>query len=431
MGATFIILGTSMLALLLAGYFAQQYLPPPKPKIVGIDLGTTFSCVGLYHAVSGTVDVLEVQDGHRCIPSMVAFSDDGVLVGYKAMAQSEHNPQNTLYDSKRFIGKVFSKDDVKKVQKQYSFKLEADEYGMVHYVVKVNGTDKKVLPEEVGAIIIGSLKQAAEHNLTTAVNKVIMSVPAEFDDLQRNYTKKAASIAGLDCYRVINEPTAAALAYGLHKKQTLQTVLVVDLGGGTLDVSLLRSQGGMFLTQAMAGNNRLGGQDFNQRLLDFLLMLIEKRHGIRVTDKEDLQTLRLHVEETKLRLAYENRAEIKMNLHSLGNENFSEVITRMLFEELNADLFNKVLEPVKKVLEAAHLVKEDVDEIVLVGGSTRIPKVRSLIHIFFGKKPNTSVDPELAVVTGVSVQAGIIGGMWPLTVSAVELPTRVTKIHVH
>ena len=181
----------------------------------------------------------------------------------------------------------------------------------------------------------------------------------------------------------------------------------------------------------VVGNNRLGGQDFNQRLLAFLLTLIEKQHGVRVTDKEDLQTLRLHVEAAKLQLAVSEVAEIKMNLHSLGNKPFREVITRTLFEELNADLFEKVLKPVRKVLEAAHLVRDDVDEIVLVGGSTRIPKVRELIRLFFGKKPNTSVDPELAVVTGVSVQAGIIGGMWPLTVSAVELPTRVTKIHVH
>ncbi|XP_064599899.1 heat shock 70 kDa protein 13-like [Liolophura sinensis] len=431
MGATFIILGTSILALLLAGYFAQIYLPPPKPKIVGIDLGTTYSCVGVYHAVTGNADVLEVQDGHKCIPSIVAFSEDGIVVGYKALAQADHNPKNTLYDAKRFIGKPHTQIELKEAQKQYSFKLEADEYGMIRYVVSVNGTERKVTPEEVGSILLSTLKEAAERNVTVPVTKAVMSVPAEFDDLQRNYTRKAANIAGLEVFRIINEPTAAALAYGLHKHPSLQTILVVDLGGGTLDVSLLSVQGGMFLTQAMAGNNRLGGQDFNQRLMLYLLDIINRRYGRDLVDKEDLQNLRLHVEAAKLSLTYKDRAEIHLPLESFPEKTeFKEVVTRTKFEEINSDLFKKVLEPISKVLESVELLKDDVDEIVLVGGSTRIPKVREIIQTYFNKKPNTSIDPEAAVAVGVSIQAGIIGGMWPLTVSAVELPSRVRKIQM-
>lgn len=232
-------------------------------------------------------------------------------------------------------------------------------------------------------------------------------------------------------FRIINEPTAAALAYGLHTKPSLHNVLVVDLGGGTLDVSLLNVQGGMFLTQGMAGNNKLGGQDFNQRLHSYLKTVIKERFGQTLKDKEDLQTLRLAVEEAKINLTATENTLLSIHLHSLGkNSVFKELVTRTKFEEINADLFKKVLEPIETVLKATHLHPDEIDEVVLVGGSTRIPKVRDHIHKFFGQKPNTNIDPELAVAMGVSVQAGIIGGMWPLTVSAVELPTQVKKIQV-
>lgn len=431
MSSSFIILGTSILAVLLAGYFAQKYLPPPKPKIVGIDLGTTFSCVGVYHAVSGAVDILEAQDGHQCIPSVVAVSEEGFLVGYKAVAQSEHNPKNTIYDAKRFIGKKYTAEELTQAQKRYPFKLEANEYGMVRYVFNVNKTELRMSPEEIGSVIVKFLKNVAERNLTAPVTKCVMSVPAEFDEMQRNYTKKAGSIAGLEVWRVINEPTAAALAYGLHTKPELKTVLVVDLGGGTLDVSLLRVQGGMFLTQGMAGNNRLGGQDFNLRLYNYVKDLLETKFNLQITDKEDLQALRLAVEQVKINVTHHDSSTLKLFLHSLGkHSHIKETITRAKFEELNKDLFVKVLDPIRTVLKATHLEKEDIDEIVLVGGSTRIPMIRNLIREFFGKELNTHVDPELAVAMGVSIQAGIIGGMWPLKVSAVELPNRVVKIQV-
>ncbi|XP_069140690.1 heat shock 70 kDa protein 13-like [Argopecten irradians] len=431
MGATFIIIGTAIMAIFMAGYFAQHYLPPPTPKIVGIDLGTTYSCVGVYHAVSGRVDVLEVQDGHQCIPSVVAYTSKGVLVGYDAVAQAEHNPKNTIYDAKRFIGKTVSEEELVQAQKRYPFKILADKTGMVEFVMSVNNTELRLRPEEIGSVIVNKLKHTAEANLSAPVTKVVMSVPAEFNPLQRNYTKKAASLTGLEVFRVINEPTAAALAYGLHTKPSLQNVMVVDLGGGTLDVSLLNVQGGMFLTQAMAGNNHLGGQDFNLRLYNHILENIATQFNRRLTHKEDLQSVRLGVENLKISLTSQSSTNVVIPLQSFGPDVvYKTVITRSEFEKLNEDLFEKVLVPIKTVLKTIELPKEEVDEIVLVGGSTRIPKVRELIGEFFGKDPNTSVDPELAVAMGVSVQAGIIGGMWPLKVSAVELPTSVKKIQI-
>ncbi|XP_033757022.1 LOW QUALITY PROTEIN: heat shock 70 kDa protein 13-like [Pecten maximus] len=431
MGATFIIIGTAIMAIFMAGYFAQHYLPPPTPKIVGIDLGTTYSCVGVYHAVTGRVDVLEVQDGHQCIPSVVAFTEQGVLVGYDAVAQAEHNPKNTIYDAKRFIGKVVSEQELLQAQKRYPFKILADKSGMVQFVLSVNDTELRLQPEEIGSVIVDKLKLTAEANLSAPVTKVVMSVPAEFNALQRNYTKKAASLTGLEVFRVINEPTAAALAYGLHTKPSLQNVMVVDLGGGTLDVSLLNVQGGMFLTQAMAGNNHLGGQDFNLRLYNYILENIGSQYNRQLTHREDLQSVRLSVENLKISLTSLASTNVAIPLKSFGPDVvYKTTITRSEFEKLNEDLFSKVLVPIKTVLKTIELPKDEVDEIVLVGGSTRIPKVRELIRDFFGKDPNTSVDPELAVAMGVSVQAGIIGGMWPLKVSAVELPTIAKKIQI-
>ncbi|XP_060076557.1 heat shock 70 kDa protein 13-like [Ylistrum balloti] len=431
MGATFIIIGTAIMAIFMAGYFAQHYLPPPTPKIVGIDLGTTYSCVGVYHAVTGKVDILEVQDGHQCIPSVVAFTDRGVLVGYDAVAQAENNPKNTIYDAKRFIGKVITEEELSQAQQRYPFKILSDRTGMVQFVLSVNNTELRLRPEEIGSVIIDKLKSTAEANLSAPVTKVVMSVPAEFNTLQRNYTRKAASLTGLEVFRVINEPTAAALAYGLHTKPSLQNVMVVDLGGGTLDVSLLNVQGGMFLTQAMAGNNHLGGQDFNLRLFNHILDSISSQYNRQLTHREDLQSVRLSVENIKISLTSLESTKVTIPLKSFGQDVvYTATITRSEFEKLNRDLFAKILVPIQTVLKTIELPKDEVDEIVLVGGSTRIPKVRELIRDFFNKDPNTSVDPELAVAMGVSVQAGIIGGMWPLTVSAVELPTAIKKIQI-
>uniref|UniRef100_A0A914WZP2 Heat shock 70 kDa protein 13 n=1 Tax=Plectus sambesii TaxID=2011161 RepID=A0A914WZP2_9BILA len=432
MSATLI--GSAILGLLLAGYVAQKYgLPPPPPKISGIDLGTTFSSIGVYHAVTGDTEIIPDDTGRRSVPSVVAFLGNGSeLIGISAVEQQEHNPTRTIYDAKRFIGRTFDKDsaEFQRDLKRYPFQIELNEQQKAYFVVPLdNGTDRIITPEEVGSIIIAYLRRAAEKSLNTPIDQAVISVPAEFDQIQRNATQDAASLAGLEIRRIISEPTAAALAYGLHKKKGVENVIVVDLGGGTLDVSVLWLQGGMFVTRAMAGNNRLGGQDFNDRVLQHLLKTIKQKHGTVVSDKEDVQQLRLAVEAAKIQLTSFPHSTLDLKLRSVGH--FKYHLTRNEFENLNGDLFASVLEPVKAALEDAELSKDDVDEIILVGGSTRIPKVRQVVGTYFGKAPNYGVDPELAVVTGAAVQAGVIGGGWPLQVSAMELPVSLRKRHIY
>ncbi|NWS96731.1 HSP13 protein, partial [Mionectes macconnelli] len=456
--------GSAVLALLLASYLAQQYLPMPTPRVLGIDLGTTYCSVGVFLPGIGEVSVIADENGHNSIPSVVSFTDRGVYVGYDALELADANPQNTIYDAKRFIGKVFTLEELKSESSRYPFKI-FNNNGSAEFSVTINGTFH-VTPEQIGSQLLLKLKRMAEANLGMPVSEAVMSVPAEFDERQRNATIKAANLAGLTVLRVINEPTAAAMAYGLHKVDVFN-VLVVDLGGGTLDVSLLNKMGGMFYTRAMAGNNKLGGQDFNQRLMQYLYDHLRQTYGSLPTRKEEIHHLRQAVEAVKLNLTVheaatlrvvltlpENRltkalpkSQVKTNsalkgepaqktrdLNSLGDtlevENgFVEVvfemeISRKLFEMLNEDLFEKILVPIEQVLQDGHVHKAEVDEIVLVGGSTRIPQIRKVIRDFFGKEPNTSVDPDLAVVTGVAIQAGIVAGSWPLQVSAIEIPNK-------
>lgn len=474
------ILGSAVLALLLAGYFAQQYLPLPTPRVIGIDLGTTYCSVGVFQPGTGEVKVIPDESGHHSIPSIVSFTEGDVYAGYDALDLADANPQNTIYDAKRFIGKIFNRDELSHESSRYPFKV-LHKNGAVEFSVTTNETFT-VTPEYIGSQLLLKLKKMAERYLDIPVSKAVISVPAEFDENQRNYTVKAANLAGLDILRVINEPTAAAMAYGLHKADVFN-VMVVDVGGGTLDVSLLNKQGGMFLTRAMAGNNKLGGQDFNQRLLQYLYSQIHSKFGTLPSRKEEIHQLRQAVEAAKLNLTIHDsswvnvpltlteenavkdsvgerdynsnemeRASKTGNLFStlkevvFSNENsldsfaenevfeskntrfvkvpFQVEISRKLFETLNEDLFQKILEPIEQVLKEGHLHKKEVDEIVLVGGSTRIPRIRKMIQDFFGKSPNTSVDPDLAVVTGVAIQAGIVGGSWPLQVSAIEIPNR-------
>lgn len=449
------ILGSAILTLLLAGYLAQQYLPMPTPKVIGIDLGTTYCSVGVFHAGTGEVKVIADSSGHQSIPSMVSFTENDVYAGYEALELADSNPQNTIYDAKRFIGKIFTPEELERESDRYPFKVLYKE-GDAVYSIKTNETFT-VTSEYISSQLLLKLKKMAEEYLGLPVSKAVISVPAEFDQRQRNYTVKAANLAGLDILRVINEPTAAAMAYGLHKVD-VYNVLVVDLGGGTLDVSLLNKQGGMFLTRAMAGNNKLGGQDFNQRLLQYLYDSIYTTYGSLPPLKEEIHRLRQSVEAVKLNLTLHNSSWVRMPLTlptrqqgkaeeqsqkvrpkegaSVGEEerrndrsniqqvHFEAEISRKLFEHLNEDLFQKILVPIERVLKEGHLQKDEVDEIVLVGGSTRIPRIRQVIRDYFGKEPNTSVDPDLAVVTGVAIQAGIMGGSWPLQVSAIEIPNR-------
>lgn len=449
------ILGSAILTLLLAGYLAQQYLPMPTPKVIGIDLGTTYCSVGVFHAGTGEVKVIADSSGHQSIPSMVSFTENDVYAGYEALELADSNPQNTIYDAKRFIGKIFTPEELERESDRYPFKVLYKE-GDAVYSIKTNETFT-VTSEYISSQLLLKLKKMAEEYLGLPVSKAVISVPAEFDQRQRNYTVKAANLAGLDILRVINEPTAAAMAYGLHKVD-VYNVLVVDLGGGTLDVSLLNKQGGMFLTRAMAGNNKLGGQDFNQRLLQYLYDSIYTTYGSLPPLKEEIHRLRQSVEAVKLNLTLHNSSWVRMPLtlptrqqgkaeeqsqkvrpkegasvreeerqndrSDIQQVHFEAEISRKLFEHLNEDLFQKILVPIERVLKEGHLQKDEVDEIVLVGGSTRIPRIRQVIRDYFDKEPNTSVDPDLAVVTGVAIQAGIMGGSWPLQVSAIEIPNR-------
>ncbi|XP_053826256.1 heat shock 70 kDa protein 13 [Vidua macroura] len=476
------VLGSAVLALLLASYLAQQYLPMPTPRVIGIDLGTTYCSVGVFLPGSGDVRVIADEHGHSSIPSVVSFTDTGVHVGYEGLELADANPQNTIYDAKRFIGKVFTSEELQSESSRYPFKI-VNNNGLAEFSVTTNETFH-ITPEHIGSKLLLKLKKMAEADLGMSISKAVISVPAEFDERQRNSTIKAANLAGLSVLRVINEPTAAAMAYGLHKADVFN-VLVVDLGGGTLDVSLLNKMGGMFITRAMAGNNKLGGQDFNQRLMVYLYDQLHQTYGSLPTQKEEIHRLRQAVEAVKLNLTVHEAATLRVLLTLPANEltrglaksqvktnsvlkgeasqntnglektksvlkgeasqntnglenhgdtskvedNFVEVvfeteISRKLFEMLNEDLFEKILVPIEKVLQEGHLHKAEVDEIVLVGGSTRIPKIREVIRDFFGKEPNTSVDPDLAVVTGVAIQAGILAGSWPLQVSAIEIPNK-------
>ncbi|KAK3531520.1 hypothetical protein QTP70_023851, partial [Hemibagrus guttatus] len=373
------IIGSVILALFLAGYLGQQYLPPPKPRVIGLDLGTTFCSVGVFQPGTGDVEVIGDEKGRKSIPSVVSFTETGVYAGHEGQELADVNPQNTVYDAKRFIGKIFDQKTLEQESSRYPFKVVLNN-GSAEFLLHTNSTFT-VTPEFISSRLLLKMKKMAEQHLGLSVNKAVISVPAEFDERQRNYTIRAAELAGLDILRVINEPTAAAMAYGLHKVDVFN-VLVVDLGGGTLDVSLLNKQGGMFLTRAMAGNNKLGGQDFSQRLFQHVSERVLQQYGVARAQEE--------------RVTYQQE------------------LSRQLFEELNADLFQKILAPIETVLVEGRLEKDEVDEVVLVGGSTRIPRVRQIISEYFGKEVNTRVDPDLAVVTGVALQAGIMGGSWPL-----------------
>jgi len=477
MSGGFVAVGVALVAVLLVGYFGQRHLPPPKPTFIGIDLGTTFSCVGAYQPVSGNVTIFQTDQGTKCIPSVIAVLpwNGTVLVGKTALDHADRIPSSHLiYDAKRFIGRSFvntSDNDMEQIRSRYPFVIKLTDKLTAFFEVNLsNGSTVHIYPEDVGAHILSYLRKTANNHLQRTVSRAVMSVPAEFDQEQRKATKDAAERAGLDVRRVIQEPTAAAMAYGLHEQEGIQMVIVVDLGGGTLDVSLLNRQGGMFITVAIAGNSYLGGQDFTHRLLNYMLLasnytppvplsstqtqyaaatstqtetertekatteqLSTDHKNTTSVDQATLQALRLLAEQVKIDLTDSEYVHINIDIPVQMNLN----ITRQKFSELNNDLFSKVLRPIEVVLEEASLTPDQVDEIVLVGGSTRVPKVRQVIGDFFSRDllhhstvAAASVDPQLAVVTGVSVQAGILGGMWPLQVSAIEVPMSVRKVHV-
>jgi heat shock protein 5 len=379
----------------------------PGGPVIGIDLGTTYSCVGIYK--NGRVEIIANDQGNRVTPSWVAFTDTERLVGEAAKNQAAINPTNTLYDIKRLIGRRYDDPTVQRDRKLLPFTVVNKE-GAPYVQVEVNGENKEFSPEQISAIILVKMKEIAEAYLGVPVKRAVITCPAYFNDAQRQATKDAGTIAGLYVERIINEPTAAAIAYGLDEKAE-KNILVYDLGGGTFDVSVLTIDNGIFEVIATNGDTHLGGEDFDQRVMEHFFKVWEKKTGKDArTDKRAVQKLRREVERAKKVLSSQTQVRIEIEAFH-GGEDFSETLSRARFEEINIDLFKKTLDPVDKVLEDSKLKKHEIDEVVLVGGSTRIPKIQQLLKAHFnGKEPNRGVNPDEAVAYGAAVQAGVISG---------------------
>ncbi|KAF1766532.1 hypothetical protein GCK72_006489 [Caenorhabditis remanei] len=398
----------------VASVFCEEEVAADKEKlgtIIGIDLGTTYSCVGVFK--NGRVEIIANDQGNRITPSYVAFSGEQGerLIGDAAKNQLTINPENTIFDAKRLIGRFYNDKTVQDDIKHWPFKI-VDKSNKPTVEVKVGSESKQFTPEEVSAMVLTKMKQIAESYLGHEVKNAVVTVPAYFNDAQRQATKDAGTIAGLNVVRIINEPTAAAIAYGLDKKEGERNILVFDLGGGTFDVSLLTIDNGVFEVLATNGDTHLGGEDFDQRVMEYFIKLYKKKSGKDLRkDNRAVQKLRREVEKAKRALSTQHQTKIEIESLYDG-EDFSETLTRAKFEELNMDLFRATLKPVQKVLEDADMKKTDVHEIVLVGGSTRIPKVQQLIKDFFnGKEPSRGINPDEAVAYGAAVQGGVIGGV--------------------
>jgi molecular chaperone DnaK len=375
-------------------------------KIIGIDLGTTNSVVSFLEGK--TVKVIPNKEGGNTTPSIVAFAKDGKrLVGTVAKRQSVTNPFNTIYSAKRFIGHKY--EEIKNEIQNYPYKIVADSNGDAAF--EIDG--KKYTPQEISAAILSQLKQVAEDYIGEKITEAVITVPAYFNDAQRQATKDAGQIAGLNVRRIINEPTAAALAYGCEKKKN-EIVAVFDFGGGTFDVSILDIADGVIEVKATSGNNKLGGDDIDDIVMNFMIEEFQKEQGINLrNDKMALQRLKEAAEKAKKELSALSETEINLpyiTADASGPKHLTLKISRAKFENLCADVFKKLLEPCKKALEDSKLSKSDIKEVILVGGSTRIPKVQEIVKEFFGKELNQSVNPDEVVSIGASIQGGILGG---------------------
>lgn len=377
-------------------------------KIIGIDLGTTNSCVSVMEG--GSPEVITNAEGSRTTPSMVAFTKTGDrLVGQAAKRQSVTNPHNTIYSIKRFMGSRL--DEVSEEAKLVPYKIIPSDDGNS---TRVDIDGKKYSAPEISAMILTKMKQTAEEYLGEKVDEAVITVPAYFNDAQRQATKDAGEIAGLKVKRIINEPTAAALAYGLDKKHKNMTVAVYDLGGGTFDVSILEIGDGVFEVKSTNGDTHLGGDNFDRKLIDFLADEFKKQEGIDLRDDAmALQRLREAGEKAKIELSGSMQTDVNLPFITAtqdGPKHLNVTLTRSKFESLCEDLFQRTLKPCEQAVKDAGIARSDVDEIILVGGSTRIPKIQELVKEFFGKEPSKGVNPDEVVAIGAAIQGGVLGG---------------------
>jgi molecular chaperone DnaK len=375
-------------------------------KIIGIDLGTTNSVVAFMEG--GNAKVILSKEGTNIIPSVVGYTKDGKrLVGAVAKRQAVTNPENTIYSAKRFIGAKY--DEMANEVKKMPYKLVKRANGDISIMAQ----GKEYSPQEISAAILSLIKQTAEEYLGSPVTEAVITVPAYFNDAQRQATKDAGKIAGLDVKRIINEPTAAALAYGMDKKKE-GTIAVFDFGGGTFDISILDISDGVIEVKATNGDTHLGGDDIDHRIIDYLVQEFKKEQGIDIThDKMALQRLKEAAEKAKKELSTLEETEINLpyiTADATGPKHLNIKISRAKLESLCADLFQRLLEPCKKALADAKIDKSKIDEVILVGGSTRMPKVQQLVKDFFGKEPNRSVNPDEVVAIGAAIQGGVLAG---------------------
>ena len=375
-------------------------------KIIGIDLGTTNSCVAVLEG--GEPTVINSSEGGRTTPSIVAFTKDGDrLVGQPAKRQAVTNPENTVFSIKRFMGRMY--DEVGTEIEEVPYKVSKGKSGSV----VVTASDKDYTPPEIGAMVLQKLKQTAEEHLGTTVTDAVITVPAYFNDSQRQATKDAGKIAGLNVRRIINEPTAASLAYGLDKKKE-ETIAVFDLGGGTFDISILELGDGVFEVKSTNGDTHLGGDDFDQKVINWIAAEFKKSDGIDLKkDPMALQRLRESAETAKRELSSSKKTEINLpfiTADSSGPKHLNLTLTRAKFEELVADLVERTIKPCKQAIKDAGLKASDIHEVILVGGSSRIPKIQEKVKEIFGKEPNRSVNPDEVVALGAAIQGGVLAG---------------------